>query len=406
MEECLLSALPSSVTTAALSGSRQHAEARPLHILTLTPFYPSVEDPSQGSFVQEPLLATERIGIRNRVIAVQPFYRTPAHAAEHEVPGAWQKYFSVPGNSGLALTGEFLAAALARQVARLHAQRPFDLIHAHAPLPCGRAAAMLSRRLQIPFVVSVHGLDAFAERQAGPLWGRWCRRKSAHVYGTASAVICVSQKVANQIAHCPGAKPSVIYNGVDANLFSPQFEAAPLTVLSVGNLIPTKGHALLLHAFAQAAVSLPDCRLEIVGDGPERNRLEILANKLGIAGRVSFMGRLHREAVADAVRRCAVFALPSWYEGLGCVYLEAMSSAKPAIGCAGQGIDEIIENGKNGILVSPGSLEELSSALRALLLNPDFRIRMGTAARATILHRHTLDHQAVQLSQLYRECVA
>jgi teichuronic acid biosynthesis glycosyltransferase TuaC len=82
-----------------------------------------------------------------------------------------------------------------------------------------------------------------------------------------------------------------------------------------------------------------------------------------------------------------------------------MASGKPAIGCRGQGIDEIIEDGKNGFLISPGSESELAEYMRVLLLNEDFRRRIGAAARETVLQHHTLDHQARSLAQVYRECV-
>jgi glycosyltransferase involved in cell wall biosynthesis len=201
------------------------------------------------------------------------------------------------------------------------------------------------------------------------------------------------------------ANAVVIYNGVDPSVFSPPPQiAASFTVLSVGNLIPIKGHALLLSAFANVSASIPNSRLEIIGDGCERERLIELAKALDLTGRVSFLGRQSREAVAQAMRRCAVFALPSSYEGLGCVYLEAMSSGKPAIGCRGQGIDEIIEHGKNGLLISPGDQAELAESLRVILLNEDFGCRIGRAARDTVLQGYTLHHQAQRFVQLYREC--
>src|SRR5579863_600341 len=106
------------------------------------------------------------------------------------------------------------------------------------------------------------------------------------------------------------------------------------------------------------------------------------------------------------MNRCAVFALPSSYEGLGCVYLEAMASGKAAIGCRGQGIEEIIEHGKNGLLISPGNEDELSDCLGMLLRNEELRGRMGMSARAAVLQRHTLGHQARQLTEVYRECVS
>jgi len=104
------------------------------------------------------------------------------------------------------------------------------------------------------------------------------------------------------------------------------------------------------------------------------------------------------------MQRCALFALPSSYEGLGCVYLEAMACGKPAIGCSGQGIEEIIEHEINGVLVSPGSETELSDALTMLLSSQPLRQRMGNAGYETVRSRHTIAHQAVQLTEIYREC--
>jgi hypothetical protein len=93
-------------------------------------------------------------------------------------------------------------------------------------------------------------------------------------------------------------------------------------------------------------------------------------------------------------------------EGLGCVYLEAMACAKPAIGCWGQGIEEILEHGKTGILIAPGNEGELSDSLRALLHDSSLRQRLGVAAREAVIARLTLDHQARQLAEIYRGCAA
>ncbi|HEY4053579.1 MAG TPA: glycosyltransferase [Terriglobales bacterium] len=379
---------------------------RPLRVLTLTPFYPSVQDPAQGCFIAEPLVCTERLRIANEVIAVEPFYRRRLSALQSSVSSQWRSYFSLPGNFGLASAGSFLAARLSNAVRGLHRQMPFDLIHAHSALPCGQAAAALSRNLGIPFVVSVHGLDTFSTRQVGKLWANWCHQKSTQVYRRARAIICISEKVKQQLTSEIAAKAVVIYNGVDANVFTPATETQPtLTVLSVGNLIPIKGHALLLRAFADVISYVPNARLEIVGEGCERERLVNLANALEISKRVSFIGRQNRDGIAQAMQRCAVFALPSSYEGLGCVYLEAMASGKPAIGCREQGIDEVIEHGKNGLLISLGNQAELVESLRVTLQNEDFRRRMGTAAREAVLQAYTLEHQAHRFAQLYRECV-
>jgi glycosyltransferase involved in cell wall biosynthesis len=408
IEERILSAADYGVAPAPISERPPGAQAsvRPLRILTLTPFYPSREDPAQGCFIADPLPWTQRFGVANQVFAAQPFYRRPRHEIGDGVPSRWLTYRSFPGKLGLIMSGAAMARALMHGVRRLHADQRFDLIHAHAALPCGQAAAILSDRLGVPFVVSVHGLDAFATKQSGPWLAPWSRKLSANVYRRARAVICISHRVCEQVAQFVATNTVVVHNGVDVDMFSPgkESKSAPI-ILSVGNLIPIKGHALLLRAFAKLISDRPGCRLEIIGDGIERANLMHLAAALGVAAQVQFSGRQSRQAIAEAMRQCAVFALPSSYEGLGCVYLEAMASGKPAIACKGQGIEDIIDHGKNGLLISPGSEQELADSLHALLLSHDYRRRLGEAARNTILERHTLQHQAQQLVRIYQECV-
>ena len=121
---------------------------------------------------------------------------------------------------------------------------------------------------------------------------------------------------------------------------------------------------------------------------------------------IRFRGRQNRTEVAEGCRRCTVFALPSHYEGLGCVYLEAMASGKVAIGCVGQGIEEVIQHGQNGWLVPPNGLEELIEGLRVLLRSDLLRRQIGAAARDTVLRSLTLAHQAQRLLTVYRESLA
>jgi glycosyltransferase involved in cell wall biosynthesis len=288
----------------------------------------------------------------------------------------------------------------------MHAHHSFDLIHAHTALPCGAAALSLSKRIGLPFVVTVHGLDAYFAEQTGPRIGKWCERISKQVYESASKVICISEKVRERVTEIAHARTTVVYNGVDPTLFAPSAEnqSSPF-VLSVGNLIPIKGHASLLRAFSRISPSAPTWSLEIIGEGPQRGELEGLASNLRITDRVRFRGREDRDEVAVAMQRCSIFALPSIYEALGCVYLEAMACGKPAIGCRDQGIDEIVQHGRNGLLVSPGCESGLADALAMLSENEELRRRIGSGARQTVLSRHTLAHQATQLAQIYQECV-
>jgi teichuronic acid biosynthesis glycosyltransferase TuaC len=388
--------------------TREKKTAGPIHVLTLTPFYPSEADDAGGCFVAEPLESFPHAqGIGNTVFAVQPVYRRRQRARASEIPAEWVRYFSLPGGFGLPTSGAFLFARIVSRVRELQRLRRVDLIHAHAPLPCGHAAMLLSAELGIPYVVSLHGLDVFSTQQVSGRAGAWCRRISQRVFQSSRRVICVSELVREQVLQGMGraGRTSVVYNGVDTKLFSPGQEPASTApvILSVGNLIPIKGQDLLIRAVASLASEFPAIRLEIIGEGTERSRLENLAGALGAAERIRFFGRQSRQEVAAAMRRCTIFALPSRYEGLGCVYLEAMSTGKPVIGCRGQGIAEVIQQGSNGFLVGPDNEKELTLALAMLLRDETRRHNLGVVARDTIVERFTLAQQAENLGRIYRE---
>jgi glycosyltransferase involved in cell wall biosynthesis len=377
-----------------------------MHVLTLTPFYPTAADDASGCFIAESVGELQRQGIESSVISVYPMHHPDPGADLKAPPATWKKYFCLPGNPGLSTAGRFLHAALKSHVLQIHAQHPISVIHAHAALPCGQAAMLLARDLGIPFVVTVHGLDTYSTQQVPGWFGLRCSEVCERVYRAAARVICISEQVAARVREGlrGPAKVSVLYNGVDSSLFSPGDAAPPNSViLSVGNLIPIKGHELLLRSMAEITPAHPQVECRIIGDGSERVRLQDLARELRIDGRVHFLGRRSRAEVATAMNACSLFALPSWYEGLGNVYLEAMSAERPAIACRGQGIDEIIRHRENGWLIEPKNLSDLTAALHTLLSDQLLRERLGRNGRQTVLQGYTLAHQATRLLSIYRE---
>jgi teichuronic acid biosynthesis glycosyltransferase TuaC len=384
-----------------------NSPARPIHVLTLTPFYPVLGDDAKGCFVAEPLRWLERLGISNSVLAVQPLYRGRVHRSGSAYPAIWSHVLLPPGNLGLGFSGAFLFANIIARVWRLNRIRQIDLIHAHAALPCGHAAHLLGRKLGIPFVVTVHGNDAYFTNQVHGRAGRWCRRTSTTVFNSAKRVICISEHVSAHVVQNPKAQPKVevVYNGVDTEQFYPSEEDGMQRIVSVGNLISSKGHELLIRAFASVQKDFPQATLQLIGDGPQRHRLSLLVSELQISDKVVFLGRRTRADVARAIRGSVFFALPSRDEGLGCVYLEAMAAGKVAVACRSQGIEEIIEHGANGWLIGPDNLPEMIDAMRVLLSDQPLRQRLGRDARRTILENHTLAHQAETLTRIYKECL-
>jgi teichuronic acid biosynthesis glycosyltransferase TuaC len=375
--------------------------------LTLTPFYPSSDNEVSGCFVAEPLLQLKVQEVASSVIAVGSIYHA-GRKPTSEFPAEWIRYPQPPGNFGLSSAGNFLSAVLLPRVQRLHRRSPIHLIHAHAALPCGHAATFLSRRLDIPFVVTIHGLDVFNSCFEKGIAAGWRRKASMSVYKSARKVICISEKVRRLLIDGMGdaVAAGVVHNGVDANLFVPgsaRQEKENLTILIVGNLLAAKGHELVLRAFYRLKDSHPGLQCHIIGEGADQVRFADLASELGIKGQVHFLGRRGRAEVAEAMRNCAVFVLPSRYEGLGCVYLEAMACGKPVVACRDQGIDEIIQHGRNGWLIPVDGLGELVQGLQTLLGSAQLRAQIGGVARQTILKSLTISHQAQRLRKIYEE---
>ncbi|MGA8274457.1 MAG: glycosyltransferase [Candidatus Sulfotelmatobacter sp.] len=381
-----------------------------LNVLTLTPFYPSAGDEASGCFVAESLQQLQDYGVDASVIAVDSIYH-PGKKSSRNFPAEWIRYPALPGNFGLSSAGRFLGAVLLNRVRQLHRRSPLSVIHAHSALPCGHAAAFISRHLGVPFVVTIHGLDVFNRCFQDGNAARWRRTISQAVYESAQKIICISAKVQQLLMDGMDSTVAteVVYNGTDIDRFAPDAnvdgskQKESLSILIVGNLLAGKGHELVLKALAQLKASHPGLLCHIIGEGADRERFAKLANDLGIGEQVIFLGRRTRSEVAEAMRNCTVFVLPSRYEGLGCVYLEAMACGKPAIACWGQGIDEIIRHGVNGWLIPVDGLEELVQGLRALLGNSDLRERIGRAARQTIVENLSLSHQAQKLISIYQD---
>jgi glycosyltransferase involved in cell wall biosynthesis len=382
----------------------------PLHVLTLTPFYPSRDDDASGRFVSEPLAWLAKMGVRNTIFAVQPLYRGKSRANDSAVSADWLRHFTLPGAFGIPIAGVFVFARIVGRVRALHRLEPIDLIHAHASLPCGHAAMLLSQELGIPYVVSVHGFDTLSSEQVTGRALAWCRRISRRVYASSRRVICMSESVREHVLEEIGStsRTSVVHNGVDPELFSPGEEPSSesLLILSGGTLPSIDGPETLVRAASSLTSEFPSLRWEFIGSGLERSRLRNLAQQLGVDEHVRFLGRQSRRQIAEATRRCSVFAMPSRCELLEDIYLEAMSTGKPVIGYRGQGITEIIQHGSNGFLVGPNNERELILAIAMLLRDEPFRRRLGTAARDTILGGLTLEHQAESLRRIYRESVA
>ncbi len=171
-------------------------------------------------------------------------------------------------------------------------------------------------------------------------------------------------------------------------------------ILCVGRLVALKGHPLLVSACAELHARGIPARLTLVGEGPERSRLESLARRHGIGDHVRFTGAVGQDEIRDLYRSADVFCLPSLSEGLPVVLMEAMALGVPVLSTRIMGIPELIEDGRSGLLVSPGRVDQVAAALERLLTDPELRARLAAGAREKVRSEFDVDVWARRLREV------
>lgn len=280
------------------------------------------------------------------------------------------------------------ALTYARAAARLDLAG-FDVVET-ASLPFAHLPPLAARcRLAgVPLLVTWHEFWGryWRDYLGAPLWPLHAAFERACV-GLGRAAIADSRLVAERVARRRGEAVEVVPVGVRVDAIAAAAAtgaatgAAPL--LSAGRLIPDKRIDLLIEAVARLTPRFPGRLLDIVGDGPERSRLEALAGRLGVAGAVRFRGRLAGAAeVWAALGGAQVAVQPSRREGFGIFPLEAMAAGLPVVRCesAESAVGELVEHERHG-LATPPDPERLAAALARLLGDAAERARFGAAAR-------------------------
>jgi len=215
------------------------------------------------------------------------------------------------------------------------------------------------------------------------------------LYGAADYVITTGESVRRDLTSSgliPAERSVSIPTGVDLDRFRPQPEDraearhalgldADGPVLGVvAYLRPDKGHAVLLSAMPRVLQAHPTCSLLVVGDGPERERLQALAGRLGIDASVRFVGL--REDVPSVLCALDAFCLPSVRnEGVPQSVLQASAAGLPVVSTAVGGIPEAVVDHVTGFVVPPGDADLLANALQLLISDPELRRRLGEAGR-------------------------
>jgi len=279
-----------------------------------------------------------------------------------------------------------------------------DVLHARTTSAWFDAAMAVRRNDRIRLLLSFHGKTDTAPPSFFRRWmnRRLCRR--------ADGVLAVSHEAAEMMHkqwQIPEEQLTVIPNGVDTDRFHPAETTehsategtGALRAACVANLVPVKAIDQLIAAWRQVVMAVPPAHLWLIGEGPLRGSLQALANRLRCASHVTFLGA--RDDVPDLLRQVDLFVLPSRYEGCSNAVLEAMATALPVVGFNTGAMSELVEPGRTGLLVPPGRVDQLASAIVTMLRDASARHRMGRTARKHVLEHHAMDRWLDAYTALY-----
>ncbi len=305
-----------------------------------------------------------------------------------------------------------------------HIWRVFKYVHSHQPdiihtqlETSDILGSLIGKILKIPTIATMHTLDERPlARKIKKNWRnslRWQCLNSAARY-----TIAVSNFTRQHYLRLGfrSAKMITMYNGIDLSNFTPRNAAHSAksslfgipedstVITTVAVLREPKGVQYMLQAFGHVAALVPNAYYIIAGDGDHRKTLEEMAQSLGIADRVIFMG--YRKDIPEILAASDLFVFPTLQDALPTVLLEAMAAGLPIIASQIGGVPEIITHGANGLLISPASPSSLSEACLRILQDEQLAARLTAAGLDTVQRRFDVQQQASSLYDLYQKVVS
>lgn len=381
------------------------------HVLVLPSWYPTPEAPLRGVFFQEQAIALRRAGVdvgvaypdlrRLRSLSDGDWAKNRfqmSAATERGIPTVRSHGWNVPHSR---IRAELFVHQARRLLGRYRDEfgTP-DLVHAHAALWAGVAAARTAAESGPPYVITEHS-SAFVRGRIEA----WQERPIRQAYAGARRVLSVSRALADRLSrYVDSDEVEVVPNMIDTAFFTlppvPR-RSPPFDFVTVAALRRMKGLDVLLRAFRAAFPSDPRVRLRIVGGGPLGRELKDLAATLAITDRVDFEGRLARHAVREVMWKSNAAVLPSRAETFGIVVIEAMATGLPVVATRSGGPEEIVTP-ETGRLVNPDDVEQLAAGLRWVWKREDDLRERAVAIRGYVEDRYSEEVVTARLKETYR----
>lgn len=272
-------------------------------------------------------------------------------------------------------------------------------LHVHFANPACTVALIASKIFPLTFSVTVHGPDEFDHPRQNLL--------TEKIEG-AKFLCCIGYYARSQLMKNSfwqqWTKFEIVHQGVNPEIYTPQVfrpNPSPFHLLNIGRLVSAKGHRILLSALEMLLSQKRHLILNLVGDGPEHDRLHQEVIKRKLDKYVKFLGSLNQSEVLEQYRQADLFILTSFAEGIPITLMEAMSMEIPCISTYVNGIPELITHQVNGILINPSDVEGTAEAIAWLIDHPQERERLGKAGRIKIQKEFNLENNVKKLADIY-----
>ena len=378
-----------------------------MKILFITTCYPSKKLPQYCVFLEQQAQALEKCGCKTDVLVLCEGKET---VFEKETYGGINiTRVGISGNTkkDILLPTELKDADF-QKIKRV-IDGGYDVISFHfGGLKILRSVLKICRQNNIKLVNHFHGLNVWYEFYEKRKWlYNYYRMQKRRLYSKIDAMVGVSDKVTNRfLKNIKNVSAHTVYNGVNQDLFKFKdrdfSKNKNLKILIAANLIELKGHDYLIKAIAKVKAAGICAELTVAGKGPLEGSLKDLAKRLGISNHVKFTGYIEYEKIAELMQENDIFIMPSYYEALGCVYLEAMSCGMITVGVFTQGIDEIIKDGENGFLVEPKSVDSIADVLEKISAKSSDELKSISKAANKTAQKYSWDESAKALSCVYK----
>lgn len=354
-----------------------------MHILIIPSFLFNNKDKTLGSFFMDQARALKSLGHKVSIIYCDTYsvkyYSDFINYEEEEVSNVegieiyrTRKFCPFKHGNGVYGQKDSFANTILKLYDKYFSKNKPDIIHAHCALWGGYAAYKLSKKINVPYIITEHSTLYMLHPNVLNDKMNILLNK---VFSNAKNVVCVSQGLKELIQkYC--AKIDVIGNVIDCSMFSEHnkpvnrstFEFLTVCYMKNEGQLLKKGIDILIAAMGEIVKEYPSCQLALGGSGDAVELVKKWANEYGVSENITYLGPLSREEVASQMNNCDCFVLPSRYETFGVVYIEAMACGKPVIATKTGGPDAFV-NELNGLLIEKEDVEALTHAMKHMLNN-------------------------------------